>query len=102
MKHIIILFFCRNASVEVKNKKGNSPLWLAANGGHLPVIELLYKVGANIDSHDNRKVTCLMAAFRKGHLRVVKWMVNHVSQFPSDQEMTRFLATLNDKVCCYL
>ncbi|XP_015377737.1 PREDICTED: ankyrin repeat domain-containing protein 17-like isoform X3 [Diuraphis noxia] len=87
----------KNAHVEVKNKKGNSPLWLAANGGHLGVIELLYKVGANIDSQDNRKVTCLMAAFRKGHVKVVRWMVNHVSQFPSDQEMTRFLTTLSDK-----
>lgn len=74
-------------------------MWLAANGGHLGVIELLYKVGANIDSQDNRKVTCLMAAFRKGHVKVVRWMVNHVSQFPSDQEMTRFLTTLSDKVC---
>jgi hypothetical protein len=42
--------------VEVKNKKGNSPLWLAANGGHLNVVELLYSAGADIDSQDNRKV----------------------------------------------
>jgi ankyrin repeat domain-containing protein 17 len=42
--------------VEVKNKKGNSPLWLAANGGHLNVVELLYNAGADIDSQDNRKV----------------------------------------------
>ncbi len=47
---------CRNAQVEVKNKKGNSPMWLAANGGHLQVVELLYNNGANIDSQDNRKV----------------------------------------------
>lgn len=39
-----------------------------------------------------------MAAFRKGHTKVVKWMVDHVTQFPSDQEMTRFIATVNDKV----
>lgn len=38
-----------------------------------------------------------MAAFRKGHVKVVKWMVNHVTQFPSDQDMTRFIATVNDK-----
>lgn len=51
------LVFCfRGAQVEVKNKKGNSPMWLAANGGHLQVVELLYKVGADIDSQDNRKV----------------------------------------------
>lgn len=38
-----------------------------------------------------------MAAFRKGHVKVVKWMVNHVTQFPSDQEMTRYISTVNDK-----
>lgn len=40
----------------MKNKKGNSPLWLAANGGHLNVVDLLYHAGADIDSQDNRKV----------------------------------------------
>lgn len=53
----MIIFYYRNAQVEVKNKKGNSPLWLAANGGHLAVVELLYSVGADIDSQDNRKVS---------------------------------------------
>ncbi|KAF7285836.1 ankyrin repeat and KH domain-containing protein 1-like isoform X5 [Rhynchophorus ferrugineus] len=91
------LLLCRGAQVEVKNKKGNSPLWLAANGGHLPVVELLYNVSADIDSQDNRKVSCLMAAFRKGHVKVVKWMVHHVTQFPSDQEMMRYIATISDK-----
>lgn len=91
------LLLSRNAMVEVKNKKGNSPLWLAANGGHLAVVELLFNLGADIDSQDNRKVSCLMAAFRKGHVKVIKWMVNHVTQFPSDQEMTRFITTISDK-----
>merc|ERR1712203_1300259 len=53
--------------------------------------------GADIDSQDNRKVSCLMAAFRKGHSKVVKWMVKHVAQYPSDQELTRYIATINDK-----
>ncbi|KAG8184302.1 hypothetical protein JTE90_008987 [Oedothorax gibbosus] len=87
----------RDAIVEVKNKKGNSPLWLAAHGGHLEVVQLLCTHNADIDSQDNRKVSCLMAAFRKGHVKVVKWMVKHVSQFPSDQEMARFMSTLTDK-----
>lgn len=91
------LLLHRGAAVEVKNKKGNSPLWLAANGGHLGVVELLYSLHADIDSQDNRKVSCLMAAFRKGHTKVVKWMVNHVTQFPSDQEMKRYISTINDK-----
>ncbi|XP_050294137.1 ankyrin repeat and KH domain-containing protein 1-like isoform X2 [Anthonomus grandis grandis] len=91
------LLLDRGAQVEVKNKKGNSPLWLAANGGHLPVIELLYAHNADIDSQDNRKVSCLMAAFRKGHVRVAKWMVHHVTQYPSDQEMARSITTVSDK-----
>ncbi|KAL9694571.1 hypothetical protein quinque_013856 [Culex quinquefasciatus] len=65
------------AAVEVKNKKGKSPLWLAANGGHLAVVEVLCNAGADIDSQDNRKVSSLMATFRKGHTKVVKWMVNY-------------------------
>ncbi|XP_041363273.1 ankyrin repeat and KH domain-containing protein 1-like [Gigantopelta aegis] len=91
------LLLNRGASVDVKNKKGNSPLWLACNGGHLDVVQLLVSAGADIDSQDNRKVSCLMAAFRKGHVKVVKWMVKHVSQFPSDTELQRYIATVNDK-----
>ncbi|XP_037909760.1 ankyrin repeat and KH domain-containing protein mask isoform X3 [Hermetia illucens] len=91
------LLLSRGAAVEVKNRKGNSPLWLAAHGGHLAVVEVLSGHGADIDSQDNRRVSCLMAAFRKGHTKVVKWMVQHVTQFPSDQEMTRFINTISDK-----
>jgi ankyrin repeat protein len=60
----------RGAQVEVKNKKGNSPLWLAANGGHLNVVELLYNAGADIDSQDNRKV--LFSPYHHGILRSSK------------------------------
>merc|ERR1711879_622571 len=37
------------------------------------------------------------AAFRKGHSKVVKWLGKHVTQFPSDTELTRFIATISDK-----
>jgi len=72
ISHIV---FCRDAQVEVKNKKGNSPLWLAANGGHLNVVELLYNTGADIDSQDNRKVLFthiphnVLRSFKKGTKR---------------------------------
>ena len=88
------LLITRGAQVDARNKKGNSSLWLAANGGHLDVVQLLYSAGADIDSQDNRKVSCLMAAFRKGHSKTVKWMVKHVTQFPSDAELTRYIATI--------
>merc|ERR1712179_532741 len=63
----------------------------------MEVIWTSYSCCADIDSQDNRKVSCLMAAFRKGHSKVVKWMVKHVAQYPSDQELTRYIATINDK-----
>ena len=75
------------AYTDAKNKKGNTPLWLAANGklkftivctpgnmccmyainlgGHLDVVKCLLMARADPDIQDNRKVSCLMAAFRK-------------------------------------
>jgi len=38
-----------------------------------------------------------MAGFRRGHVKVVKLMVRHVTQFPSDQEINRFMALVNEK-----
>merc|ERR1712223_1214933 len=75
----------------------DTALTIAADKGHYRLVQLLYSAGADIDSQDNRKVSCLMAAFRKGHSKVVKWMVKHVSQFPSDTELTRYIATISDK-----
>lgn len=57
--------FCRGAHIDVRNKKGNTPLWLAANGGHFDVVQLLVHASADVDAADNRKITPLMAAFRK-------------------------------------
>ena len=62
------------------------------------MVQLLVNAGAHIDSQDNRKVSCLMASFRKGHVKVVRWMVKHVQQFPSDAECLRFKSSVPDKV----
>lgn len=60
-----LLFILRGAHIDVRNKKGNTPLWLAANGGHFDVVQLLVHASADVDAADNRKITPLMAAFRK-------------------------------------
>ncbi|VDN28069.1 unnamed protein product [Cylicostephanus goldi] len=38
----------------------------------------------------------LMVAFRKGHVKVVEHMVQHVRQFPGDQELSRYLTTITE------
>lgn len=60
-----IFFVYRGAHIDVRNKKGNTPLWLASNGGHFDVVQLLVQAGADVDAADNRKITPLMSAFRK-------------------------------------
>jgi ankyrin repeat domain-containing protein 17 len=39
-----------------------------------------------------------MVAFRKGHNKVVKYLVRHVRQFPSDANNRRLISTITDKV----
>ena len=38
-----------------------------------------------------------MAAFKKGHVKVVKYMVRKVTQFPSDQECYNYIQSIKDK-----
>ncbi|XP_039262547.2 ankyrin repeat domain-containing protein 17-like [Styela clava] len=90
------LVLSRWAFVDVRNKKGNTPFWLACNGGHLDVAKLLGRNGADLNTADNRNITPLMAAFRKGHIKVVRWVSKLVSQFPSDTECMRYIATVSD------
>ncbi|XP_044136846.1 ankyrin repeat and KH domain-containing protein 1-like [Bufo gargarizans] len=91
------LLINRGAHIDVKNKKGNTPMWLAANGGHFDIVQLLVHAGGDVDAADNRKITPLLSAFRKGHLKVVQFLVKEVNQFPSDIECMRYIATITDK-----
>ena len=64
----------------------------------MEVLQLLAKYNSDLDSQDNRGISCLMAAFRKGHVKVVKWLVKHAKQFPADSDCKRFMQTVSDKV----
>ncbi|CAD6198096.1 unnamed protein product [Caenorhabditis auriculariae] len=83
----------RGAAIDARNKKGCTALWLACHSGHLETVATLVKHRGDPDALDNRKISPLMAAFKKGHVKVVKFMVEHAKQFPSDQELTRGIAS---------
>lgn len=65
----------------------------------MEVVQSLIDAHADVNSQDNRKVSCLLAAFRKGHVGVVSVLVQHVTQFPSDKDCQRHIKTVSaDKV----
>ena len=63
-------------------------MWLACNGGHHEVVKLLMEMKADCNAADNRNVTPLMAAFKKGHVQVRDKKINLLNYiviyFPSD------------------
>ena len=40
MLHVNLFVYYRGAAVDVKNKKGNSPLWLACNGKSMHIVSM--------------------------------------------------------------
>ena len=55
LDRLCLFCLCRGAAIDVKNKKGNSPLWLACNGEHT-IFSLLV--------HDTAVIIYLNTVFR--------------------------------------
>ncbi|GMR47018.1 hypothetical protein PMAYCL1PPCAC_17213, partial [Pristionchus mayeri] len=92
------LLLKNGAAVDARNKKGCTALWLACHGGHLETVMTLVKhKKTNVEMEDNRKVSPLMIAFRKGHTKIVKFLVKWVSQFPGDAELCRYIQTVTEQ-----
>lgn len=57
--------------------EGAPPLWCAAAAGHIPVVSLLLRNGANVNSTTRTNSTPLRAACFDGHYGIVKLLVAH-------------------------
>jgi ankyrin repeat protein len=57
--------------------EGAPPLWCAAAAGHLPVVRLLVRNGASVNSTTRTNSTPLRAACFDGHYEIVKFLVGH-------------------------
>jgi len=57
--------------------EGAPPLWCAAAAGHLEIVKLLVKSGANVNSTTKTNSTPLRAACFDGHFEIVKYLVEH-------------------------
>ncbi|KAI2651307.1 Ankyrin repeat and KH domain-containing protein 1 [Labeo rohita] len=114
------LLISRGAHIDVRNKKGNTPLWLAANGGHFDGAAVgagWSRCGCSRQPQNNppswqRSARFVMLSIGLmnilaktkchwfcpfGHVKVVQYLVKEVNQFPSDIECMRYIATIADK-----
>lgn len=57
--------------------EGARPLWCAAAAGHLSLVKLLVKRGANVNSTTKTNSTPLRAACFDGYFDIVRFLVNH-------------------------
>ena len=62
--------WCRGALVNAEGENHRSPLHEAASAGHVPIVELLIKEGANPCHHDNHDATPYDLAYAEGHREV--------------------------------
>lgn len=55
---------------------GETPLHYAADSGHVSIIELLLRYGAEIDGRNRHRQTPLMRAAMFGHLEAVRFLLD--------------------------
>ena len=79
-------------------KRWHCPLSIAAQDGHLGVVQYLLEQGADKDKTDNEGFSPLIVAAQEGHLAVVQYLLEHganKNSTASDGSTHIFLAALN-------
>jgi hypothetical protein len=66
------------ADVNVQSEKGETPLHLATVNGHLEVVRVLLKHGANTNLRDTEGKTPLHRARSEGHLDIVSFLLSDI------------------------
>ena len=64
----------QGAEVNVKTDNGRTPMHLAAEGGHLDVMQWLNAEGLEINVKDNGGNTPLTLAIESGRTQVIEWL----------------------------
>ena len=78
-KEAAICLLDHGADVNAKDNLRFTPLMLAAQEGHLPLVDLLVLRGADLDLANNEGATPLIKAAQNGRLEVIKFLVEKVA-----------------------
>jgi len=76
-KDVVEFLINKGAQVDRKNRRGQTPLWLAASCGRKEIVELLIKKGADINVSNNQGLTLLTMAKQQKHTEVVNILRQH-------------------------
>jgi ankyrin repeat protein len=76
--------------LEDRDIEGRTPLWYAGGEGHGEVVVFLLGKGAQASTSDNHNVTPLRSACDKGHLDMVRMLVQHTGVQGLDARDTRY------------
>merc|ERR1712194_204360 len=59
-----------------KLRDGRTPLYMASENGHLEVVHLLSRNGADLDKADKTQATPMFVAAAEGHVEIVRLLCN--------------------------
>ena len=65
------MLLASGVDLSIKNESGQTPLHIAAEGGHAEAVDLLLRSGAKVDIQDSMGETALMVAAARGSLGIV-------------------------------
>lgn len=80
---VVKLLVNKNAIYKYLKRK-YTPLVESAGGGHLDIVKYFYNLGVDLDIKTSDGVTPLMAAVLKGRYPVVKYLIKHGAQYPTN------------------
>ena len=97
--HLISVKFLRTsylARVDLEEEGYHSPLWCAVSENHSNIVQYLLMEGANVNARvGSNRETALNAACFKGHIDIVKYLVEKYNADPK-------MATLRDNNTCLM
>ncbi|EKD49771.1 MAG: Ankyrin [uncultured bacterium] len=74
---MVDLFICRGADINVKNKVGQTPLFMPAICGYRMIVALAIEKGADVNIKDDKGRTCLDIARAEKEEETVKLLLQH-------------------------